>query len=133
MYKRQIYHTYGDTGTFYVSLLIASDSGCTAIARQTIIISPAFTIYVPTAFTPNNDLNNDVFLPVVDGATEYEFNIYDRDGKRIFTTSQTNIGWDGKVNNEGKSLPSGVYIYSLVLTDINGKIKTYEGSVALIR
>ena len=80
-----------------------------------------------------SELNNDLFLPVVDGVKEYEFSIYDRQGKRIFTTNKTNLGWDGKVSTGGKYVPKGVYIYALVLTDINGKSRTYEGTVTLIR
>ena len=129
----KIYHTYSDTGIYQVSLNIESDSGCTDIAWQTIIISPVFSVYIPNAFTPNNDLNNDLFLPIVDGVKEYEFSIYDRQGKRIFTTNKTNLGWDGKVSDGGKYVPKGVYIYALVLTDINGKSRTYEGAVTLIR
>ena len=64
---------------------------------------------------------------------EYEFSIYDRAGKRIFQTNQTDVGWHGKLDNSGDFLPAGAYIYSLIITDFNGKLRTYEGSVMLIR
>ena len=76
---------------------------------------------------------NDLFLPIVSGITEYEFSIYDRAGKRIFQTNKTNVGWQGKADNSGDFLPAGAYIYSLIITDFNGKLRTYEGSVRLIR
>ena len=41
--------------------------------------------------------------------------------------------WDGKINNGTEYAAKGAYVYSLVLTDINGKIRTYEGSLMLIR
>ena len=139
-------HTYSDTGTYQVSLSIESDSGCTDIAWQTIIISPAFTIYLPNAFTPNNDLNNDYFLPIVDGVLEYEFSVYDRLGERIFSTNAYSnnysscindqncfAAWDGKVNNGAKYATKGTYIYTLILTDIKGKERRYEGTFMLIR
>jgi len=129
----EVTHSFNDTGTYQVSLTVESDSGCIDIALQTIYISPAFNIYVPNAFTPNNDLNNDLFLPIVSGITEYEFSIYDRAGKRIFQTNKTNVGWQGKADNSGDFLPAGAYIYSLIITDFNGKLRTYEGSVMLIR
>jgi gliding motility-associated-like protein len=127
----KINHTYSDTGTYPVSLSIKSDSGCIAVAWQTIIISEAITVYIPNAFTPNNDLNNDYFLPIVGGVNEYEFSIYDRSGNRVFSTDKTNVAWDGKINNE--YVTKGVYLYALVFTDINGKLRTYEGTVTLIR
>ena len=139
-------HTYSDTGTYQVSLSIESGSGCTDIAWQTIIISPAFTIYLPNAFTPNNDLNNDYFLPIVDGVLEYEFSVYDRLGERIFSTNAYSnnysscindqncfAAWDGKVNNGAKYATKGTYIYTLILTDIKGKERRYEGTFMLIR
>ncbi len=142
----KLIHSYGDTGTYQVSLTIESDSGCSAIAWQTIIISPVFTIYVPNAFTPNNDLDNDYFLPIVDGVSEYEFSIYTRSGQRVFTTNEfsnnylscindntCNAAWDGKINNGSEYATKGTYVYKLALTDIHGKIRSYEGSVMLIR
>ena len=129
----ELVHAYNDTGTFQVSLTIESDSGCTDVAWQTIYITPAFSIYVPNAFTPNNDLDNDYFLPIVNGISEYEFSIYDRAGKRIFTTNQTNVGWEGKLNNAGEFAPAGIYVYAIILTDFNGKLRTYEGTIMLIR
>ncbi len=141
----QLTHTYLDTGIYNVYLAIESDSGCKDTAWQTIMIYSDFTIYIPNAFTPNNDLYNDYFIPIVEGVAEYEFNVYDRLGTRIFRTNDyTNdylscvnnmcsAAWDGKINNGTEYAAKGTYIYSLVLTDINGKIRTYEGSLILIR
>jgi len=129
----EITHVYSDTGKYEVSLEVTSDSGCINIAWQTIIISPVFTIYIPDAFTPNNDLNNDYFLPIVDGVQEYELSIYDRSGNRLFRTKETTEAWNGKVNNTEEYVTKGVYVYGIILTDINGKKKTYEGTITLIR
>jgi gliding motility-associated-like protein len=138
----QLDHMYADTGVYHVSLTTVSDSGCTNTAYQTIIINPTFTIYIPNAFTPNNDLDNDYFLPIVDGVKEYELSIYDRQGQRVFRTEEytneyCNIGckaaWDGKINNSSDFGTIGVYVYHIVITDINGKLKSYEGALTLIR
>ena len=138
-------HMYRDTGTFQVSLQVESDSGCIDIAYQTIIINPSFTIYIPNSFTPNNDLKNDFFLPIIEGVTDYELSIYDRLGNNIYTTNKHSndyydcinnnceAAWNGKVNNSELYATKGVYIYSIKLTDIKGKTKTYEGAVTLIR
>ena len=135
-------HMYADTGTYIVSLETVSDSGCTNIAYQTIIISPTFTMYVPNAFTPNNDLDNDYFLPIVNGVQEYELSIYDRLGKRVFRTDKytneycttgCNEAWDGKINGSSDYGTIGVYVYHIIVTDVNGKLRNYEGTVTLVR
>ena len=142
----QISHIYSDTGTYQVTLTVETDSGCIDIASQTIYISPVFTIYVPNAFTPNNDLNNDYFLPIVDGVSEYELSIYNSHGQRIFTTNEYSndylscvssssclAAWDGKIKNGSEYATKGAYVYAIILKDFNGKTRTYEGSVVLLR
>lgn len=135
-------HMYADTGVYIVSLETVSDSGCSNIAYQTIIISPTFTIYVPNAFTPNNDLDNDFFLPIIDGVQKYELSIYDRQGKRVFRTdkytneyctSGCDEAWDGKINGSSDYGTIGVYVYHIIVTDVNGKLRNYEGTVTLVR
>jgi gliding motility-associated-like protein len=129
----KITHTFGDTGTYIVALEVMTDSGCVVTAYQTIIIDPAFIIYIPTAFTPNNDLFNDYFLPIVDGINEYEFSIYDRFGNRVFNTDKTNEAWDGKTNNGTEYATAGTYVYNIIIIDFRGKERTYQGGITLIR
>ena len=130
----QISHIYSDTGTYQVTLTVETDSGCIDIASQTIYISPVFTIYVPNAFTPNNDLNNDYFLPIVDGVSEYELSIYNSHGQRIFRTNEYSndylscvssssclAAWDGKIKNGSEYATKGAYVYAIILKDLNGK------------
>ena len=74
----QLVHTYTDTGSFEVMLVIESDSGCISTAYQTIVIDPDFLVYIPDGFTPNNDLKNDYYQPIVSGVLSYEFSIYNR-------------------------------------------------------
>ena len=136
-----INHIYSDTGTYQVSLTTLSIDGCENTAYQTIIITPSFTIYIPNAFTPNNDLDNDYFMPILEGVQDFEMSIYDRLGQRVFrTTDYSNeycikgcsSTWDGTING-GEYGTIGIYIYNLVITDINGKVRNFEGPITLIR
>jgi gliding motility-associated-like protein len=55
-------------------------------------------VYVPNAFTPNDDGTNDLFIPVVTSYSEldqYEFRIYDRWGEIVFFSKTVGEGWDG--------------------------------------
>ena len=129
----EVTHLFNDTGSYRVSLIIESDSGCIDTAWKNIIISPVFTVYIPNAFSPNNDLDNNYFLPVISGVVEYEFSVYNRQGQKIFYTNETNVGWDGNIDGSNQQAMKGVYVYAITLKDFNGKIKTYEGTVTLIR
>ena len=85
-------------------------------------------------------------MPIIDGVSDYEFSIYHRSGQRIFRTNDfsnnylscitdesCSAAWDGKLQGGTEYASKGTYIYTIVLTDINGKLRTYEGAFTLIR
>lgn len=86
---------------------------------------------VPTGFSPNGDGNND-FLNVYGTreTTEFNLEIYNRWGQRIFQSSDKTKGWDGNYN--GSEAPVGVYAYTFKVT-IDGEIIQKSGSITLIR
>ncbi|ANE50506.1 PKD domain-containing protein [Flavisolibacter tropicus] len=89
-------------------------------------------IFVPTAFTPNNDGKNDVIRPVAVGMTQMEyFRIFNRWGQLVYSSSVPNEGWDGKLN--GKEQGSGVYVWMVKGVDFAGKEFFAKGTVTLIR
>jgi gliding motility-associated-like protein len=137
----ELTHIYQDTGSFEVMLQIESDSGCVSTAYQTIIIDPDFLVYIPEGFTPNNDLKNDYYQPIVSGVLGYEFSIYNRHGQRIFRTNDySNVycsngcssSWDGLLNN-GDYASIGNYTYHIIVFDLNGKERTFQGNISLMR
>ncbi|MFY7965828.1 MAG: PKD domain-containing protein [Chitinophagaceae bacterium] len=89
-------------------------------------------IFVPDAFTPNNDGKNDIIKPTPVGITRLDyFNIYNRWGQMLFTTNEIGKGWDGSY--EGKTQSSGTFIYTVQGQDYLGKVITKKGTVVLIR
>lgn len=89
------------------------------------------SIYVPNAFSPNNDGLNDLFVPVLDCYSSFEMFIYDRWGKLIFTTDNNNNTWDGTYKEE--KLPQGVYIYEMNVIGTNLELNKINGHISLIR
>lgn len=90
------------------------------------------TIFVPTAFTPNNDGRNDLLRPIAVGIkTIQNFSIYNRWGQLVFTTSINGYGWDGKINGQVQS--TNTFVWSAQATDYTGKIYFQKGIVTLIR
>jgi gliding motility-associated-like protein len=110
----------------------ANGEGCSGEDSMTIHVIQYNDVYVPNAFTPNNDGKNDVIRPFYNGAlTLKNFSIFSRWGTRVFSTSQRNQGWNGEIN--GKLQDAGVYVWNIVLTDKAGNITEKKGSLVLIR
>ena len=88
-------------------------------------------IFMPNAFTPDDDGLNDIFSPVMTFTPSiYEFRVYSRTGVLLFHTSSHGVGWDGRHND--KPLPSGVYLWSLKLTTPSGRAEQRTGTVTIL-
>ncbi len=92
----------------------------------------ALSIYIPTAFSPNGDGKNDEFL--VHGATcmnQLHLQVFDRWGELVFETTNPAAGWDGTYNS--KPMDTGVFVYYLAGTLLNGQSVNKKGNVTLLR
>jgi gliding motility-associated-like protein len=111
---------------------VINDNGCSGEDSVHITVVDLDGIYVPTAFTPNNDGKNDDIRPYFGTKfTLKEFSIFSRWGERIFTTSTRDEGWKGKIN--GVEQNSGIYVWILKYVDDKGKTKEKKGTVILVR
>lgn len=125
---------YTEAGTYAVALVVKSDHGCTDTIVRPLVVGEDFGIYVPNAFTPNADGLNDVFQPKGFGIVEYQLQIFDRWGERIFTTKKFEEAWDGRYQGRGdKSVEQGTYTWLINVKDVFGKAHEYKGHVTLIR
>lgn len=89
------------------------------------------TFYIPNSFTPNGDGINDNFGVTGYSVEGYDLSIWGRWGQPIFISEEPYDQWDG-LDENGKPLPEGVYVYQLKVTnDPDKKVRT--GTVTLIR
>lgn len=89
-------------------------------------------VFVPTAFTPNNDGRNDVVRPIAVGIRDISyFNIYNRWGQLLFSTRINGEGWDG--TSKGVKQSTGTFVWTVRATDYMGKPYFQKGIVTLIR
>lgn len=95
------------------------------------VLEPA--IFIPSAFTPNNDGHNDVFYVRNIGLTKFEFQVFDRLGNLIFRTTDSGTGWDGINGSSSKRMPEGAYVYFVKGELSDGVQFTERGIVNLIR
>ena len=89
-------------------------------------------MYVPSAFTPDNDGLNDVIRPILFGMRSLSyFKIYNRFGQLVFSTTEIGKGWDGTFN--GRPQPPGTFVWTAEGINFKGEVKQKKGSVILIR
>ncbi len=129
------YYSVDSPGSYWVE--VADDIGCKSSDTITVAAVP-FRIYLPDAFTPNNDGINDVFKPrtTYDVDIDFELIIYNRWGEEVFKTSDIDEGWDGTFN--GIKCPEDVYIWYLNAApyeqnEFLGSPSQRTGNVTLLR
>ncbi|MGF2411168.1 MAG: T9SS type B sorting domain-containing protein, partial [Ferruginibacter sp.] len=117
---------------FTYTLLATTSGGCKAEDKINIKISLSSQIYVPNAFTPNGDGNNDIIKPGLVGIRELKYYaIYNRYGQLVFKTASKNEGWDGLIN--GKPQHTGSYVWVAEGIDYTGKTIFRKGTTILIK
>lgn len=117
--------------TYYVKGTTAE--GCAGYDTLTVHVYKTLpSVFVPTAFTPNNDGLNDKLIPVLAGIKKLEqFSIYNRWGQLLYSTATAGLGWDGTVGGNKQS--AGTYIYLVKAVDYLDKPIVKAGSVVVIR
>lgn len=134
----------GETGTSIVvspledtdySVLVTDINGCQAEDIVTVVVRTAkcdeTDVYIPNAFTPNNDGNNDVLYVRSNFIDEFEFIIYNRWGEEMFRTNDKSIGWDGSY--KGVQMSPDAYAYYLRVLCVNQMEYKKKGNVSLLR
>lgn len=121
-----------DKAAFYPTKLYAINQfGCIDSVTQSIEIVGSFILYIPSAFTPNGDGINDVLEIAADGLVNFDMKIFNRWGEKLFETNDPTIFWDGK--HQGIIVPIGSYPYSVQIKDLTGFVKTFYGTVNVVR
>ena len=119
-------------GKYWVK--VSTTTGCST--SDTTLVKEV-GLLVPTAFTPNGDGKNDLFLiEGIDKNLPFSLDIFDRWGTQVFQTNDPLIGWDGTFKNQ--LLQTGSYIWILKLTpfpDQNQSRKpiVFTGTITLLR
>ena len=89
-----------------------------------------YRIYVPSAFTPNQDGLNDR-LEFFGLSSNVEITIFNRWGQKIHYTDNISLGWNGYINDE--VAPEGAYSYEIRFTSPDGEEIQQVGTFALIK
>ncbi|HTB32582.1 MAG TPA: gliding motility-associated C-terminal domain-containing protein [Bacteroidia bacterium] len=126
-------YTYWDTGTFCPSEVVMNIHGCVDTVTNCLVIGPAFTCYIPDAFTPNGDGKNEKFMVHGNDIKTFEMYIFDRWGQQLFHTTDINDGWDGSAKAGGAVQQEDSYVYLITIYDTKNQKHSYLGRVNLIK
>jgi gliding motility-associated-like protein len=126
--------TYSITVTAegWYKVTLTTIGGCTA--TDSVLLLTAFApLTMPNAFTPNGDIQNDVFKAVTtpEKISSYTLYIYDRWGKQVYFTNDVTQGWDGTM--DGAAAPVGTYVYYVKYSNTSGAVREKRGMVVLVR
>ncbi len=125
-------YNFNNIQNYNVSLTATNDIGCSSEIIKTVQINPEYTFFIPDAFSPNGDGLNDVFLPQGKRISSFEMQVLDRWGGVIFESESIDLGWDGN-NYSGEKLDDGIYLYQIILYDVNERLWVYNGELSLMR
>ncbi len=116
------------TGTYGVEVTLA---GCDA--SDSIRVLPGdCDVYIPSAFTPNNDNLNETFGVIDNVFLQYfSLQVFSKWGQIIFSSTDVTKKWDGTF--KGKNMPNGSYLWMMTYVNRSGKKFYEQGTVMLIR
>lgn len=141
-------HYYNDIGEYEIMLVSENEYGCSDTATRTVLIKSEYTLWAPTAFSPNGDGINDCFTICGVGIDHHTFNmlIYNRWGELVFSTDEydpdkdcSSCGkgsWDGTQGSRvagDKYMPNGIYYWYATFSDNEGIGHEHQGNIQLIR
>ena len=126
-------HTYAAKGLYRASLQTNNTFGCSDTVSDIIAVVPEFTYFIPNAFTPNGDGENDIFNGKGLEIKQFSMSIFNRWGELIFATENLDEGWDGSSKKDGSIVEDAVYVYQIEIKDFKNRLHSFNGAVALLK
>ena len=108
-----------------------NEFGCKAKDDVCIEVTTNSGVFIPNAFTPNDDNINDVFYVYGYSISEVTMDIFDRWGEKLFSSNDQKVGWNGTY--KGANCKSEVYVYKVSYKGLDGKKEFKTGHVSINR
>lgn len=126
-------YDYEGIGCFDVKLTVTSSYDCIDITQLQVCIGLEVSLFVPNAFTPNEDGTNDIFLAKGYNINNFEMGIFNRWGENIFQSYNIKDGWDGTYNKI--DCQEGVYAWIIKYNTLvePRKENVVLGKVSIVR
>ena len=123
---------FPDSGTKQIRLTARTQMGCVDTASQKLYIDGRYKVFIPNAFSPNNDGLNDAWQIKGQGIKNVRFTIYNRWGEKIHS-SELSESWDGTIRDTQQKAPVGTYLFKVGVKDLFNRNHFYSGELHLIR
>lgn len=123
-------------GVYPVRLTVTDVNGCTDQITRDIVVNDLLNIYVPNAFSPNNDGVNELFK--VEGTdidpSRFSLMVFNRWGEKVFETTDINEGWNGDFQGGDYYIQNEIYTWRLVVHALSTAERIeLSGTVAVMR
>ena len=120
--------TVHPTANYVYTLQVESAAGC-GIATDSVKVHVFKGLYIPNAFSPNNDGLNDTWnIPALNVFQHFKLMIFNRYGQKVYEATNNQQPWNGMY--KGKELPVGAYVYMIEIADLSQLLK---GWVMIVR
>ena len=116
-------------GTYTVGVM--NEFGCFGRDSITFFTNCSTELFVPNAFSPNEDGENDFFQAYGIEVVQFKLKIFDRWGAFLFESNHLEQGWDGKYKGQLKE--NGVYVYFIQAAFLDGTSIQKKGDFTLMR
>ena len=141
-----LWSTNENTNSISVSPLVDTEycvtltdiNNCTSNDCVTIFLTPededCEELFIPTAFSPNNDNNNDLYQIRINASCVQSMSmlIFDRWGELIVEMTDPNESWDGTYKDEPLNTASFAYVLRIKLSN-NPEEQEFKGNITLVK
>lgn len=119
------------TDEAFFQVTVTDSNQCVATDSVLVSMTLETNLYVPNAFSPNDDGNNDAFMIYGEGFADIDLSVYNRWGEKVFHTTDPDGFWDGTF--KGKNLDPAVFVYYLQVNYLDGRSEEVQGNITLVK
>lgn len=130
-FEKNMLHTYDGLDEYDAFVTTTTNNGCSDVA--TVHINGEVIVYIPTAFTPNNDGKNDAWEIVARQVESFELFVYNRWGDVVHTSNSLDDPWIGNVDGGTHFAPDGLYNWVIKVQGYDVDAEEIRGTVYLTR
>ncbi len=123
-------------GNYLIGLVAYNQFGCRDSVYRYVRVDEEIDLYIPNAFTPDNDGINDVWQLKGKGfqRNAFKVEIFNRWGEILYQSDDPDFGWTGNYANGDQYIPDGIYFYRVTIRDTRNDVNhRYEGHITLVR